>query len=171
MDERLREIRVSREAIKIAMNDKGVRSVRALSKLAGIATTTCYVAITQRTASWYTLEHIATALGVEPQELAEDDVSEYGKNTIPELDEEGAYKLVEAVVRQTVNDYKVAYRLVLKGKDPYGVAADEMRDCMRALREFIPERADAAEEFMRREVESERRKKVFGRDPDATSPR
>ena len=169
--EYLREIRVSREAIKAAMAEKGIRSVRALSKLAGIATTPCYVTIAKSAASWHTLEHLAEALDVDPQELAVDDVSGYGQNTITELDKEAAERLIEAVVMQAVKDYKAAYRIVLKGRDTFGVHQDTMRECMGALREFLPERADAVEEHIRREVEYERRKKVFGRDPDAPPSR
>lgn len=169
MDERIRTIRISIDKIREKM---GSLSGRELARRAGLSATALYEVFNTRTASWETLQRIAGALDVEPQELAVDDVSGYGLSYIPDICDEGYHLLVEGIVKAAIADYKKSYRAVLRGKDPDGIESGNMRSCIRAIRYWAPE-ADGIEEHLQREVEQGevRRKKVFGRDKDVPASR
>lgn len=169
--ERNKEIRVAMDTIRYAMRVKGIPSLRALAQRCKMGPTTIYNVEASGRASWQTLARIAAGLGVEPQDIAIDDVSGYGQTLIKDLDSEGVYLIVSAIVRETMRDYQKAYRAVLKDKDPLRVNCYTMAECMKSIREWMPDHADAIEEHMREEVENEKRKKVFGRDPDAPPSR
>lgn len=169
--ERNKEIRISREGFARVMDSQGIVSFRELARRCGMTSSPIYAIRDSGRVSWATLKRIADALDVDPQELAEDDVSLYGVCTISWLDRDAVYRIVAAIVKSTMTDYMAAYRAVLKGKDPLHTHEYDMRDCMRAIREWLPDHADAIEEHMRKEVEREKRKKVFGRDPDDATTR